>query len=74
MFVACESTSGEVVGFAEVDARPLGGNSDDNRINRSYMYNLAVDKKWKRKGIATELIRACEEFVTDMHELCAENR
>jgi len=74
MFVACESTRGEVVGFAEVDARPLGGNSDDTRINRSYMYNLAVDKKWKRKGIATELIQACEEFVVNMHELCAENR
>lgn len=74
MFVACESTSGKVVGFAEVDARPLGGNSDDSGINRSYMYNLAVDKKWKRKGIATELIRACEVFVSDMHEICAENR
>jgi len=74
MFVACESNSGKVLGFAEVDARPLSGNSDDNGINRSYMYNLAVDKKWKRKGIATELIRACEGYVSDMHELCAENR
>lgn len=76
MFVACESRSGKVVGFAEVDARPLGGNYSDekNGINRSYMYNLAVDKTWKRKGIATELIRACEEFVSDMHQLCAENR
>ena len=74
MFVACDSKNGQVVGFAEVDARPLGGNSGGNGINRSYMYNLAVDKKWKRKGIATELIRACEEFVIDMHELCAENR
>jgi len=74
MFVACESKSGKVVGFAEVDARPLGGNSDDSGINRSYMYNLAVDNKWKRKGIATELIRACEVFVSDMHEICTENR
>jgi len=76
MFVACESTSGRVVGFAEVDARPLGtGSSTDPKgLNRSYMYNLAVDKKWKRKGIATELIRECERFVSDMHELCAENR
>lgn len=74
MFVACDSESGEVVGFAEVDARPLGGNSAGNCINRSYMYNLAVDKQWKRKGIASELIRACEEFVINMHELCAENR
>lgn len=77
MFVACESKSGKVVGFAEVDARPLGAGSnktDPKRLNRSYMYNLAVDKKWKRKGIATELIRECERFVSDMHELCAENR
>ncbi|KAL7501153.1 hypothetical protein ACHAWT_011014 [Skeletonema menzelii] len=74
MFVACDSKTGEVVGFAEVDARPLGGTSGGNGINRSYMYNLAVDKNWKRKGIATELISACEEFVIDMHELCAENR
>lgn len=77
MFVACESKSGKVVGFAEVDARPLGAGSnktDPKGLNRSYMYNLAVDKKWKRKGIATELIRECERFVSDMHELCAENR
>jgi ribosomal protein S18 acetylase RimI-like enzyme len=74
MFVACESKTGKVVGFAEVDARPLGSNSDSNGVNRSYMYNLAVDKKWKRKGIASELIRVCEGYVSDVHELCAENR
>ena len=74
MFVACDSRNGKVVGFAEVDARPLGGDFDITSVNRSYMYNLAVDKRWKRKGIATELIRFCEEFVADMHEVCAENR
>lgn len=74
MFVACDSRNGKVVGFAEVDACPLGRVSDVKTVNRSYMYNLAVDKRWKRKGIATELIRFCEEFVADIHDDCAENR
>ena len=92
MIVACSSKNGQVVGFAEVDARPLsvtGNNgglenevvlaanstviSEDN-ILRSYMYNLAVDKQWKRKGIASALIRSCEQFVMDMHDICIEKR
>jgi ribosomal protein S18 acetylase RimI-like enzyme len=88
MIVACDARNGQVVGFAEVDARPLVGNrstvsenesspnegttSDD--ILRSYMYNLAVDKKWKRKGIASALVHACERFVGDTHDLCVEKR
>jgi len=92
MIVACSSKNGQVVGFAEVDARPLsvtGKNgglenevvldansaviSEDN-ILRSYMYNLAVDKQWKRKGIASALVRSCEQFVMDMHDICVEKR
>ena len=86
MIVACSSKNGQVVGFAEVDARPLsvtGKNgglenevaviSEDN-ILRSYMYNLAVDKQWKRKGIASALVRSCEQFVIDMHDICVEKR
>ena len=72
------------MGFAEVDARPLGNTQNgvipdsadgkSNNILRSYMYNLAVDKRWKRKGIASELVKACEEFVSDMHDNCIEKR
>mmetsp|Transcript_29536 Transcript_29536/g.62237 ORF Transcript_29536/g.62237 Transcript_29536/m.62237 type:complete len:319 (+) Transcript_29536:86-1042(+) len=86
MIVACNSKNGEVVGFAEVDARPLGSSKStgvtetagevdgSNNILRSYMYNLAVDKKWKRKGIASALVKACEGFVSDRHDSCIEKR
>ena len=86
MLVACEADGGKVIGFAEVDARTLGkkddgtkrisedGTSSDNNILRSYMYNLAVDKNWKRKGVASELVKAAEAYVIDMHEECVENR
>jgi len=84
MLVACEADGGKVIGFAEVDARPLGKNDDgttrisedgtssDNKL-RSYMYNLAVDKNWKRKGVASQLVKAAEQYVIDMHEECVEN-
>ena len=85
MLVACEAKGGKVIGFAEVDARPLGKNDDgttrisengtsSENILRSYMYNLAVDKNWKRKGVASQLVKAAEEYVIDMHEECVENR
>jgi ribosomal protein S18 acetylase RimI-like enzyme len=86
MIVACDAKNGQVVGFVEVDARPLVGNRNSvtenesspkegtSDILRSYMYNLAVDKKWKRKGIASALVQACELFVLDMHDLCVEKR
>lgn len=87
MIVACDAKNGQVVGFAEVDARPLGINKNGGSKNesllredasddilRSYMYNLAVDKRWKRKGIASALVTVCEQFVSDMHGLCVEKR
>ena len=85
MLVACEAKGGKVIGFAEVDARPLGKNDDgttrisedgtsSDNVLRSYMYNLAVDKNWKRKGVASQLVRAAETYVIDMHEECVENR
>lgn len=83
MFVACKNKDGTVLGFAEVDASPLitidsaderNKTSADstNNIKRPYMYNLAVDKRWKRKGIARALIRECENFVRDRHKWRAE--
>lgn len=90
MLVACNAKNGQVIGFAEVDARPLAakksgeaavvaagdGASNDaaTDILRSYMYNLAVDKRWKRRGIASALVRACEDFVAGAHETCLEKR
>ncbi|KAL7530293.1 hypothetical protein ACHAWF_003327 [Thalassiosira exigua] len=87
MIVACNAKDGRVIGFAEVDARPLGMknngistdtvpeySSSNGDVLRSYMYNLAVDKKWKRRGVASALVEACENFVIDMHDSCAEKR
>ena len=83
MFVACSSQNGKVVGFAEVDVCSLknkcnkviecGIDDDENNakedLPRPYMYNLAVDKRWQRKGIATELVAACEKFVQNIDRL-----
>ncbi|KAL7483094.1 hypothetical protein ACHAW6_008742 [Cyclotella cf. meneghiniana] len=82
MFVACSSRDGKVLGFAEVDTCSLKNeqcnevkecglpedtiNSAKSDLPRPYMYNLAVDKRWKRKGIATSLVVACERFAVDI--------
>lgn len=58
--VACEGKNGKVIGFAEVDCRP----TKDLKKPTPYMCNLAIDKKWKRRGIATALIRNCEYIVS----------
>ena len=57
MIVACLSKSGKVVGFSELDCRDI---NDPKLPPRPYMCNLAVDRSWKRKGIAKALVRACE--------------
>ncbi|KAL9183707.1 hypothetical protein ACHAXT_004563 [Thalassiosira profunda] len=84
MIVACNAKNGEVIGFAEVDARPLNNSNNyisaeepepnDSGMLRSYMYNLATDKRWKRKGVASALVEACEQFVIDRHDTCVEKR
>jgi ribosomal protein S18 acetylase RimI-like enzyme len=76
MFVACSSQTGKVVGFAEVDTCSLKANCDEvkecgideakSNLPRPYMYNLAVDNKWKRRGVATALVAACEKFVANI--------
>lgn len=57
MIVACLNKGAKVVGFAEIDCRET---RDPKLPPRPYMCNLAIDKKWKRKGIATALIAECE--------------
>ena len=58
MVVACRQSDGKVLGFAELDGRPT---EDPEAAPRPYMCNLAVDKKWKRQGIAKALVKQCEE-------------
>ena len=60
MFVACHSTNGKVLGLAEIDDRPSP--KDKNASPRPYMYNVAVDPKWRRKGIAKALVLECEKM------------
>ena len=58
--VACDKRNGKVIAFAEVDCRP----TKDLKRPTPYMCNLAIDKKWKRKGIATALIHECEDIAS----------
>lgn len=58
MLVACRQTDGKVLGFAEIDGRPT---KKENEAPRPYMCNLAICPKWRRKGIAKDLVRHCEK-------------
>lgn len=63
IFVACEVSTGQVIGIAEVDARVHG---DDARgTNGPYMCNIAVDGTYQRMGIASALVKQCEEQVRE---------
>jgi ribosomal protein S18 acetylase RimI-like enzyme len=62
MMVACRTTDGEVIGVCEIDNR-LPQEKKQMLEYRPYMCNLAVDKKWRRKGIAKALVETCEEIV-----------
>jgi ribosomal protein S18 acetylase RimI-like enzyme len=66
LFVACDQSSGQVLGLAEVDAR-LGGAAGSRGQNGPYMCNLAVDEGCRRMGIASALVRQCEQQVQDWH-------
>jgi ribosomal protein S18 acetylase RimI-like enzyme len=66
IFVACCAKRGTVWGMVEVDARP---NSDrDTAKDGPYMCNLAVDDQRQRMGIATALVRECEQQVRLWYE------
>ena len=58
MLVACQITDGKVVACCDIDNRP-------NLKERPYMCNLAVDTKWRGKGLAKALIAECEEIVLE---------
>lgn len=59
IFVACHAIDGRVLGLAEIDDRPSRNSKD---TPRPYMFNVAVDSKWRRRGIARALVLACENF------------
>ena len=68
--VACDSKNGRVVGFAEVDCRI----SKDPKKLTPYMCNLAIDKKWKRMGLATALVQECENVVKEQKNSVNESK
>ncbi|KAL3941260.1 MAG: hypothetical protein SGBAC_004350 [Bacillariaceae sp.] len=61
LFVACEQSTGKVLGVAEVDARTERPTAED----APYLCNLAVDLSHQRKGIATALVAQCEAQVQE---------
>lgn len=64
--VACRNEDGKVLGFAEIDCRQ---SKKENLPPRPYMCNLAVDKKWRRQGIASSLVKSCEKIaMKNKHE------
>mmetsp|Transcript_23533 Transcript_23533/g.53705 ORF Transcript_23533/g.53705 Transcript_23533/m.53705 type:complete len:148 (+) Transcript_23533:797-1240(+) len=69
MYVAFDpNETGKIIGFCDVDSRPP-------RVTpaapRPYLSDLAVRVDWKRRGVATALIRKCEERSRDIwHRGC----
>jgi len=70
MLMAGLQSNGQVIGFAELDNRPIENippmtsktGSTVPPPPRPYMCNLAIDAKYQRKGIATSLIQNCEDI------------
>ena len=72
IFVACCVKTGAVWGIVEIDARgKQGGERTLNVYGKAggsaYMCNLAVDEQHQRKGIATSLVRKCEQQVKEWY-------
>jgi len=62
IFVACEQSTGKVLGLAEVDARTERPTVDSDG---PYLCNVAVDLDHLRQGIATALVEKCEAQVQE---------
>ena len=65
MIVACKDGSCKVIGFAKLDGNPVPiiATTDEIIAPQPYMCNLAVDRKWRRKGIVNTLIQKYEKVV-----------
>jgi len=64
--VACRKhglDDGVVIGFADIDARP-SSNEDDPP--RPYLSDLAIDKHYRRLGLAKSLVQECESRILSM--------
>jgi ribosomal protein S18 acetylase RimI-like enzyme len=58
------SDESAIVGFCDIDARPLKSTWQQQSATynpRPYLSDLAVDIRFRRRGIARALIHACEE-------------
>jgi len=67
MFVSCRRSDGTILGFVDIDCRP---SRLRNAPPRPYLSDLAVKDSFRRKGIATSLIKSCESFVRSNGEPC----
>mmetsp|Transcript_4137 Transcript_4137/g.5333 ORF Transcript_4137/g.5333 Transcript_4137/m.5333 type:complete len:314 (-) Transcript_4137:41-982(-) len=69
MYVACarDGDGSTVVGFVDVDFRP---SQRKNAPPRPYLSDLAVDERFRRRGIAKRLVRACEEEMRSKGQVC----
>lgn len=54
------STDETVIGFCDIDSRHVPGVDKFKTAPRPYLSDLAVDFNWRRKGIASSLVVACE--------------
>jgi len=74
MWVACQSDTGKVIGFCELDNREPRkhekekANMDNSMIVRPYMCNLSVQTDYRKMGIAQNMILQCEQRVTDWYD------
>jgi ribosomal protein S18 acetylase RimI-like enzyme len=60
VFVAVATETKQVIAFVDVDARPATRKRD---APRPYLSDLCISSAWRRRGIATSLVRTCERTV-----------
>jgi ribosomal protein S18 acetylase RimI-like enzyme len=60
VFVAVATETKQVIAFVDVDAQPATRKQD---APRPYLSDLCISSTWRRRGIATNLMRTCEHAV-----------
>jgi len=71
MYVAVSTSSNEIIAFVDIDGRRLPSSylvEEENNPNppRPYLSDLTVSTKWRRQGIASDLIKKCESISQNM--------